>query len=397
MRPVASSADLSVALVAGEASGDLLAASLLSGLRPLLPRARFHGIGGPHMARHGFESHWPLESLTVRGLFEVIPRYRGIKRIQNELRDQLLAERPAVFIGADYPGFNLGLEMQLKAAGIPTVHYIGPQIWAWRGGRIKKIVKAVSHMLVIFPFEEEIYRQAGVPVTYVGHPLAEMIPLQPDEAAARALLGLPADANVVTLMPGSRMGELKHNVAAFVGAAKLLLRRDHSLRFVAPMAGEKQRQYFLELVAQAGLQDVEILLTDGQSHTAIAAADAVLVASGTASLEVALFKKPMVIAYKMMRASWEIMRHMGYQPWIGLPNILAREFLVPELLQHAASPEALAEAMWQQLSDVPGRLRLVQRFTDMHQSLLRDSARESAAAVMQVIASSSSSASSTRL
>jgi lipid-A-disaccharide synthase len=393
---VASSADLSVALVAGEASGDLLAASLLSGLRPLLPQARFHGIGGPHMAQHGFESHWPLESLTVRGLFEVIPRYRGIKRIQNELRDQLLAERPAVFIGADYPGFNLGLEMQLKAAGIPTVHYIGPQIWAWRGGRIKKIVKAVSHMLVIFPFEEEIYRNAGVPVTYVGHPLAEMIPLQPDEAAARRLLGLPEDANVVTLMPGSRMGELKHNTAAFVGAAKLLLQRDHSLRFVAPMAGEKQRQYFLELVAQAGLQDVDIMLTDGQSHTAIAAADAVLVASGTASLEVALFKKPMVIAYKMMRASWEIMRHMGYQPWIGLPNILAREFLVPELLQNAASPEALAEAMWQQLSDVPGRLRLVQRFTDMHQSLLRDSARESAAAVMQVIASSSTT-SSTRL
>ena len=396
---MASSAELSVALVAGEVSGDLLAARLLSGLRGHLPDARFHGIGGPNMEQHGFVSDWPLDRLTVRGLFEVIPRYREIKGIQNALRDQLLAERPAVFIGADYPGFNLGLEQQLRAAGIPTVHYIGPQIWAWRGWRIKKIVKAVSHMLVIFPFEEEIYRQAGVPVTYVGHPLAELIPLQPDEAAARRVLGLPEDANVVTLMPGSRMGELKHNAAAFVGACKLLRQRDHSLRFVAPMAGEKQRQYFLELVAQAGLQDIDIMLLDGQSHTAIAAADAVLVASGTASLEVALFKKPMVIAYKMMRASWEIMRHMGYQPWIGLPNILAREFLVPELLQHAATPEALAEAMWRQLSDVPGRLRLVQRFTDMHQSLLRDSARDSAAAVMQVIAGSrsASSPSSTRL
>ncbi|MET3131894.1 lipid-A-disaccharide synthase [Oxalobacteraceae bacterium GrIS 1.11] len=386
---MALSAEPTIAVVAGEVSGDLLAARLLGGLRAHLPQARMHGIGGPNMARHGFVSDWPLESLTVRGLFEVIPRYRGIKRIQNQLRDQLLAERPAVFIGADYPGFNLGLEQQLKEGGIPTVHYIGPQIWAWRGGRIKKIVKAVSHMLVIFPFEEEIYRQAGVPVTYVGHPLAEMIPLQLDEAAARRALGLPEDANVVTLMPGSRMGELKHNVAAFVGAARLLHQRERSLRFVAPMAGERQRQYFLELVAQAGLHDVEILLTDGDSHTAIAAADAVLVASGTASLEVALFKKPMVIAYKMMRASWEIMRHMGYQPWIGLPNILAREFLVPELLQHAANPQALADAMWQQLNDVPGRLRLVQRFADMHQSLLRDSAQESAAAVMQVIASSS--------
>ncbi len=315
---MASSADQSsglpvanVAIVAGEVSGDLLASRLLSGLVPQLPGARFHGIGGEHMAKQGFVSDWPLDKLTVRGLFEIIPRYREIKGIQNALRDQLLAERPAVFIGADYPGFNLGLEQQLKEGGIPTVHYIGPQIWAWRGGRIKKIIKAVSHMLVIFPFEEEIYRKAGVPVTYVGHPLAEMIPLQPDEAAARRTLGLPDDANVVTLMPGSRMGELKYNTVAFVGACKLLLARDRSLRFVAPMAGEKQRQYFLQLIAEAGLQDVEILLTDGGSHTAICAADAVLVASGTASLEVALYKKPMVIAYKMMRASWEIMRHMG--------------------------------------------------------------------------------------
>ena len=384
---MASSAELTIAVVAGEPSGDLLASRLLSGLRPHLPQAHFHGIGGAHMAAQGFVSDWPMERLTVRGLLAVIPRYRDIKGIQNALRDQLLAERPAVFIGADYPGFNLGLELQLKAAGIPTVHYIGPQIWAWRGGRIKKIIKAVSHMLVIFPFEEDIYRRAGVPVTYVGHPLAELIPLQPDQALARRTLGLAPDANVVTLMPGSRMSELKYNATAFVKAAKLLQERDKSLRFVAPMAGEKQRQYFLELVQHAGLSDLEIQLTDGQSHTAICAADAVLVASGTASLEVALHKKPMVIAYKMMAAEWQILRHFGYQPWIGLPNILAREFLVPELLQNAASPAALADAMWQQLSDAPARLRLVQRFTDMHPSLLRNSAEESAAAVMQVITS----------
>ena len=382
---MASSADISLALVAGEPSGDMLAARLLSGLRPHLPEARFHGIGGEHMMAQGFESHWPMDKLTVRGLLAVIPRYREIKGIQNQLRDRLLAERPAAFIGADYPGFNLGLEMQLKAAGIPTVHYIGPQIWAWRGGRIKKIIKAVSHMLVVFPFEEEIYKQAGVPVTYVGHPLAELIPVVPDELGARRQLGLPDDANVVTIMPGSRMSELKYNTAAFVGAARLLKQRDRSLRFVAPMAGERQRQYFLELVAQAGLQDVEIQLLDGQSHTAIAAADAVLVASGTASLEVALFKKPMVIAYKMMAAEWQILRHFGYQPWIGLPNILSREFVVPELLQNDASPQALADAMWKQLSDAPHRLQLAQRFTDMHHSLLRNSAAESAAAVLKVI------------
>ena len=202
------------------------------------------------MMAQGFVSAWPMERLTVRGLFEVIPRYRDIKGIQNALRDQLLQERPAVFIGADYPGFNLGLELQLKAAGIPTVHYIGPQIWAWRAGRIKKIIRAVSHMLVIFPFEEAIYRQAGVPVTYVGHPLAEMIALQPDELGARRVLGLAQDAPVVTLMPGSRISELKYNAPAFIEAARLLRLREPSLRFVVPMAGAAQRQYFLDLLGR---------------------------------------------------------------------------------------------------------------------------------------------------
>nr|WP_255484633.1 lipid-A-disaccharide synthase [Duganella sp. 1224] len=376
-----------MALVAGEPSGDMLAARLLSGLRPHLPDARFHGIGGPQMIAQGFESDVPMDQLTVRGLIPVLLRYRELKGIQTALRDRLLAERPAAFIGADYPGFNLGLEMQLKAAGIPTVHYIGPQIWAWRGGRIKKIIKAVSHMLVVFPFEEAIYKQAGVPVSYVGHPLAELIPMTPDEGAARRALGMPENANVVTIMPGSRMSEIKYNTVAFIEAAKLLKVRDRSLKFVVPMAGERQRAYFQQLIAQAGLQDVELQVLDGQSHTAIAAADAVMVASGTASLEVALFKKPMVIAYKMMELEWQILRHFGYQPWIGLPNILAREFLVPELLQHAASADALAEAMWKQLSDAPHRLRLAQRFTDMHHSLLRNSAVESAAAVLRVIES----------
>ncbi|MFC3108846.1 lipid-A-disaccharide synthase [Undibacterium arcticum] len=376
-------------MVAGEASGDLLAGRLLSGLRPQLPNARLHGIGGPHMAEYGFHSAWPMEKLTVRGLFEIIPRYREIKKIQNDLRDQLLADKPDVFIGVDYPGFNLGLEMQLKRAGIPTMHFIGPQIWAWRGGRIKKIAKAVSHMLVVFPFEEEIYRNAGIPVTYVGHPLAEVIPLQPDVAAARSKLGLALDARVVTIMPGSRTSELKYNTIAFIGAAKLLAQRDPALRFVVPMVGQRQRTYFTELVAAAGMQDVPLQLIDGQSHVAMAAADAVLVASGTASLEVALFKKPMVIAYKMMRASWEIMRHMGYQPWIGLPNILARDFLVPELLQDAATPQALADALWTQLNDQALRATLQRRFTDMHHSLLRNTAQESAQAVLQVMRQSS--------
>lgn len=378
----------SVALVAGELSGDVLAARLLSGLRPQLPGARFHGIGGPAMIAQGMVSDIPMDLLTVRGIFEIIPRYREIKAIQNRLCARLLAERPDVFVGADYPGFNLGLEQRLKAAGIPTVHFIGPQIWAWRGGRIKQIERAVSHMLVIFPFEEAIYRAAGVPVTYIGHPLAETIPMVPDQNAARRVLGLASDARVVAVMPGSRTAELKHLTVPFVQAVKLLAARDPALRFIAPMAGPKQRALFTELVAAAGLADVAIDLLDGDAHTAIAAADAVLVASGTATLEVALHKKPMVIAYKVVWASWQLMRHMGYLPWIGLPNILAREFLVPELLQDTATPQALADAVWRQLNDTAGRDRLVQRFTDMHQSLLRNSAQESADAVMRVMASS---------
>jgi len=374
-----------IALVAGEVSGDMLAARLMAGLHPRLPGVRFSGIGGARMLEQGLVSDVPMETLTVRGLLPVLLRYRELKGIQNTLRDRLLKERPAVFIGADYPGFNLGLEEQLRAGGIPTMHFVGPQIWAWRGGRIKKIQRAVSHMLLIFPFEEELYRQAGVPATYIGHPLAESIPLQPDVGAARRSLGLPEDARVVTVMPGSRMSEIKYLTEPYLRTVQLLAARDRSVRFIAPMAGERQKAYFMDLMAQAGLQDVPLELIDGQSHACVAAADAVLAASGTATLEVALFKKPMVIAYKVLPAEWMIIRHMGYLPWIGLPNILARDFVVPEFLQHAATPEALADALWYQLTDENNRTRLQQRFLDMHHSLLRDSATASADAVLQVI------------
>ncbi len=372
-------------MVAGETSGDLLASRMLSALRPRIPDALMHGIGGPRMAEYGFISDWPMEKLSVRGLFEVITHYREIKGIQTALRDRLLAEMPSAFIGVDAPDFNLSLEVQLKQAGIPTIHFISPSIWAWRGGRIKKISKAVSHMLVVFPFEEEIYRKVGIPATYVGHPMAEVIPLVPDVTAARQTLGLKQNAPVVAILPGSRMSELKYNTAAFIGAARILAQRDPTIQFVVPMAGGAQRLYFNELLAQAGLQDVPVSVIDGQSHVAMAAADAVLVASGTATLEVALHKKPMVIAYKMMRASWEVLRHMSYLPWVGLPNILANESLVPELLQHAATPQALADALWQQLNDATNREALQQRFIEMHHALLRNTAQESAQVVLDVM------------
>ncbi|MBC3878796.1 lipid-A-disaccharide synthase [Undibacterium sp. FT79W] len=373
-------------MVAGETSGDMLAARLLSGLRPRLPDSLMHGIGGLRMAEQGFVNDWPMDKLSVRGLFEVLMHYREISGIRKNLKQQLLAEKPDVFIGVDAPDFNLDLEIQLKQAGIPTIHYIGPSIWAWRGGRIKKIAEAVSHMLVIFPFEEQIYRDAGIPVTYVGHPLAQVIPMEIDTAAAREELGLDPRFKVVAILPGSRISEIKYNTEAFIGAAKILIQRDPNLQIVVPMAGNKQRSYYIKLVVAARLEGVPILLIDGRSHTAIAAADAVLVASGTASLEVALFKKPMVIAYKMMEASWQILKHMGYQPWVGLPNILEKEFVVPEFLQSAATPEAMADAIWLQLNDDNMQENLKDRFTAMHHSLLRDTANISAQAVLDVIA-----------
>lgn len=382
---MASSDNLSLAFVAGEASGDLLASRMLSALRPQFPDALMHGIGGPKMAEYGFVSDWPMEKLSVRGLFEVLRHYREIKGIQVALRERLLKERPAVFVGIDAPDFNLGLETKLKQAGIPTVHFVSPSIWAWRGGRIKKIGQAVSHMLLLFPFEEEIYRKAGIPATYVGHPLAEVIAMEPDQAEARRLLALSPDDPVVAILPGSRISELKYHAATFAGAVRILARREPRLRFVAPLVNAQHRAYFVELLAQSGLQDIPLRMIEGQSHAAMAAADAVLVASGTAALEVALHKKPMVVAYQLHWATWQIVKRMVTTKWCSLPNILAQDSVVPEILQDAMTSEALAEAVWKQLTDLPHREQLRQRFTDMHHMLLRNTARESAQVVLDVM------------
>ncbi len=371
-------------MVAGETSGDLLGANLLSALRPQLPDTLMHGIGGPQMARYDFVSNWPMEKLSVNGLFEVLGHYREIKGIHNHLRDHLLAQRPDVFIGIDSPEFNLSLEAALKKAGIKTVHFVSPSVWAWRSGRIKKIAEAVSRILVLFPFEEAIYQKAGIPVTYVGHPLAEAIPMRPDMDAARTNLGLDREKPVIAILPGSRMSELKYNSLAFVEAAKILLQRDPTIQFVIPMAGDEQLKYFTRLVTGAHLDELPLQIVRGHSHAAITAADAVLVASGTATLEVALFKKPMVIAYKLMRATWEIARHI-VKPPVGLPNILAGEMIVPELLQHAATGQALADALWFQLTDQANRRRLEERFIAMHYSLLRNTAQTSAEAILEVM------------
>lgn len=374
----------SIAMVAGEISGDILGGNLLSALRPQIPETFIHGIGGAKMQQYGFISDWPMEKLSVNGFFEVFAHFFEIKKIRDALRDQLIAESPQVFVGIDAPEFNLGLEILLKKAGIPTVHFVGPSVWAWRKGRIKTIKKAVSRILVLFPFEVEIYEQAGIPVTYVGHPMVKGIPMEPDTNRARQELGLDLEQQVVVVMPGSRMSELKYIAPSFIGAVQKLAQRDASIQFVVPMAGERQEHYFKELLKKLNVEEGLFKIISGQSRRVIESADVVLVASGTATLEVALYKKPMVIAYRLMRATWEIAKRVVTPP-VGLPNILAREMVVPEYYQDDANPDVLSEAVWSQLNDAVLQRNLKDRFSIMHESLLRDTAAISAQAILDVM------------
>ncbi len=377
-----------VAMVAGEASGDLLAGALLQGFRTRWPAMAAMGIGGPRMGEQGFDAWWPHDKLAVRGYVEVIRHYRELLGIRNALAQRLLDQRPDVFVGVDAPDFNLGLETRLKSAGIRTVHFISPSIWAWRGGRIHRIGAAVHQMLCIFPFEPALYERAGIPATYVGHPLAASIPLLPDRAAARAALGLPADVPVVALLPGSRRSEVEHLAEPFAQAAMLMRRQRPLLRFVLPVVAGLRATVEAALARAGAANDGAsgIQLLDGRSHEALAACDATLIASGTATLEAALFKRPMVIAYKMNAVSWQILKRMNYQPWVGLPNILLERFAVPELLQSDATPQALARETLAWLDDPARGDRLREDFTSLHHQLKRDTARLATDAIAAVIA-----------
>ena len=372
-----------LAMVAGEASGDLLGGLLLTALRQRWPALQAAGIGGPRMAEQGFTAWWPHERLAVRGYVEVLRHYRGIAAIRDALAQRLLHERPDAFVGIDAPDFNLGLEARLKAAGMKTIHFVCPSIWAWRGARVKKMAASCDHVLCLFPFEPELLRAHGVAASYVGHPLADAIPLQPPRAASRAALGLAAGDIVVALLPGSRRSEIDDIAPAFLQAAARLHRERPTLRFVLPLApGLRGR---VEPLVAAHAAGVPLQLLDGQSHAALAACDLTLIASGTATLEAALFKRPMVIAYRMHPLSWQLMKRMRYQPWVGLPNILCRDFVVPELLQGECRPEALAAAVLAGLDDTAGAARIGQRFTDLHHLLRRDTARCATDAIAQVI------------
>jgi lipid-A-disaccharide synthase len=378
-----------VAMVAGEASGDLLAGLLLGGMRARWSHLTCAGIGGPQMARHGFDAWWPHHKLSVHGFgWEVVRRYREIVGIRNQLQARLLGQRPDVFIGVDAPDFNLDLERNLRDQGIKTVHFVCPSIWAWRAERVEKIRRSVDHVLCIFPFEPELLARHGIAATYVGHPLANVIPMEPDKVAARKTLGLQADDRVLALLPGSRVSEIRHLAPCFFRAAARIKSAQPAIKLIVP-AAPLLRQAIEKAAAQVGMMD-QLLIIDGHSHTVLAACDVTLIASGTATLEAALFKRPMVIAYRMGWLSWQIMRRKQLQPWVGLPNILSQSFLVPELIQDRATPQALADAVLQWFGDLdtqPAKMAaLHEQFVALHHSLRRDTSTLATDAIKKILA-----------
>jgi lipid-A-disaccharide synthase len=372
----------SMAMVAGESSGDLLAGLMLEGVQHQWPHAHLYGIGGPRMEAHGFKALWSSDKLAVRGYVEVLRHYREIVGIRNAFKQQLLKQPPSVFVGVDAPDFNLDLEHDLKQAGIPTVHFVCPSIWAWRAERIEKIKRSVDHVLCIFPFETDLLHAHGIAATYVGHPLAQAIPMHVDTLKARYELRLDPDRPVVALLPGSRASEIHYLAERFFKAALILAKEQPMLQFVMP-AMPSMFSRIQQIKDQVGASNVLVL--KGQSHAALAACDVTLIASGTATLEAALFKKPMVIAYNMHWLSWQLMKRKKLQPWVGLPNILAQEFCVPELLQDQATPENMAKEVMAWLRSPDKAQALVSRFETMHQSLKRDTPTLAAHAIQTLV------------
>lgn len=375
-----------IAMVAGEASGDLLASHLMAALKKKLPNAIFYGIGGPRMEGLGFDAWWPMEKLSVMGYVEALKHYREISGIRRQLKKRLLDIRPDIFIGVDAPDFNLGLEADLKSAGVKTIHYVSPSIWAWRGGRIKKIARAVNHVLALFPMEPPLYEKAHIPVTYVGHPLADIIPLETNKLAVREKLSLPREVPIFALLPGSRQGELEKMAVCFVQTAKII--RDRFLpnaQFIVPLTTRETRLQFEFAIYQQEAGDIPFRLLFGHAQDALGAADVSLVASGTATLEAALIKRPMVITYKIAKLSYWIMKRMAYQEFVGLPNILAGRSVVPEILQEQATPENLAEALVKLYEDKENAAAVVEAFTEIHHQLRQNTAEKAANAVIKCL------------
>ncbi|OOV98522.1 lipid-A-disaccharide synthase [Pseudomonas sp. MF4836] len=370
--------NLRIALVAGEASGDILGAGLMRALKARHPAVEFIGVGGPLMQAEGLVSYFPMERLAVMGLVEVLGRLRELLARRKKLIQTLIAEKPDVFIGIDAPDFTLNIELKLRQAGIKTVHYVSPSVWAWRQKRVLKIREGCDLMLTLFPFEAKFYEEKGVPVRFVGHSLADAIPLEADRAAARAELGLP-DGPLVALMPGSRGGEVGRLGALFLDTAQRLRAMRPGVRFVMPCASPERRSQLEQLLAG---RDLPLTLLDGQSHRALAACDAVLIASGTATLEALLYKRPMVVAYRLAPLTFWILKRMVKSPYISLPNLLAQRLLVPELLQDEATPEALARTL---SPLIEGGEEQTRGFDEIHRTLRRDASNQAADAVLNLI------------
>ena len=358
-----------VAIVAGEASGDLLGAALVRAVRERFPGTEFYGIAGPKMLAAGATTLVPMEKLAVRGYVEALRSLPELLRIRADLAARLAADRPDLFIGVDAPDFNLGLEARLKRAGIPTVHYVSPSIWAWRAGRLPAIGRAADRVLALFPFEPPIYEKAGIAATYVGHPLADEMPLAPDRAEARSQLRLPESATAVALLPGSRRGELEAHADLFIDTARRLAQRRPGTRFFVPLATRQTRDYFESRLYAREAQGLDLTILFGHARLAFQAADAALVASGTATLEGALARCPMVITYRVPALTYRLMMRKALLPYVGLPNILAGEFIVPELLQEHATPGNLEQAIGNWLDHKAARERLQARYATIHQQL----------------------------
>ncbi|HSD99728.1 MAG TPA: lipid-A-disaccharide synthase [Burkholderiales bacterium] len=376
---------LTIGMVAGEPSGDALGFHLIQALRRQLPHARFTGIGGPRMKGAGFEAMFPMEKLAVMGIAEVLRHFPELFSIRRRLTAHYLRERPRLFIGIDSPEFNLGLELKLRSAGVPTVHYVGPQIWAWRAGRIQTIRRAVSKMLVLFPFETALYERAQVPVAYVGHPLADQLGNFPGMSAMREQLRLPAAGKIVTLLPGSRVTELKRLAGLFVATAERITEAVPGVQFLVPFVSRETREIFEGTLFRRAAGELNMNMMFGHAHEAMAAADVVLLASGTATLEAVLLKRPMVITYKVAPLSALVYRTHVHLPYVGLPNVLAGEFVVPEFLQDEATPENLAQAVINLLFDPVMRERLEARFEKMAAELRRDASTKAAAAILPLL------------
>lgn len=393
---------LRVAMVAGEPSGDLLASRIQRGLIASNPDTRVNGIGGPEMVAAGLDAWYPMDALSVFGYVDALKSLPRLLQTYYGVRNRWFKKHPDVFVGIDAPDFNLRMEAALRQQGIPTVQFVGPSIWAWRYERIHKIRKAVSHMLVLFPFEVDIYEKEGVPVTFVGHPLAQNIPLEPDLLAARKRLNISTETKVLGLLPGSRRSEIESLAPRFLQAAQRLQRTDPTLQILVPVVNPGRQAQFEAILKQYPVQNLRILTNETVTSQLLAgggrkpiawdvmeASDALLIASGTATLEAALYKRPMVISYvltPLMKRimAWQSGQNRPLLDWIGLPNILCQDFVVPELLQEQANPEALAKACTVALNDESWRTAVSKRFYDLHQSLRRDTSKLAADVILKV-------------